>query len=112
MPKAKPAPSSAAVEPLVREVIEQMLTKTVRQMEADGLVTRTVHPVIPPHVDYALTPLGGSLGEAFCGVWKWAEKNYARVEAARQEFTRKNPRGRSAAPKTPPTASAQPRRNR
>lgn len=71
---------------LVAGVSQKMLTKTVRQMEADGLVTRTVHPVIPPHVDYALTPLGKSLGEAFCGVWKWAEKNHAKVEAARKAF--------------------------
>ena len=71
-------------------VSQKMLTKTVRQMEADGLATRTVHPIIPPHVDYALTPLGGSLGEAFCGVWKWAEKNHTKVEAARRAFGRKN----------------------
>jgi DNA-binding HxlR family transcriptional regulator len=44
-----------------------MLTQTLRRMERDGLVTRTVHPVVPPHVDYALAPLGETLGEAFCG---------------------------------------------
>ena len=71
---------------LVGGVSQKMLTKTVRQMEADGLVTRTVHPVIPPRVEYALTPLGRSLGEAFCGVWKWAEKNHAAVERARRAF--------------------------
>lgn len=74
---------------LVEGVSQKMLTKTVRQMEADGLVTRKVHPVIPPHVDYALTPLGRSLGEAFCGVWKWAEKNHTKVEAARKAFSKK-----------------------
>lgn len=73
----------------VAGVSQKMLTKTVRQMEADGLITRTVHPVIPPHVDYALTPLGRSLGDAFCGVWTWAEKNHAKVEAARLAFARK-----------------------
>ncbi len=61
-------------------VSQKMLTKTVRQMESDGLVKRTVHPVVPPHVDYTLTDLGRSLGEAFCGVWVWAEKNYDAVE--------------------------------
>ncbi len=70
-------------------VSQKMLTKTVRQMESDGLVKRTVHPVVPPHVDYTLTDLGLSLGEAFCGVWLWAEKNYDAVEQSRSAFTRK-----------------------
>lgn len=67
-------------------VSQKMLTQTLRRMERDGLVRRTVHPVIPPHVDYALTDLGDSLSEAFCGVWTWAEANHARVEAARRRF--------------------------
>jgi DNA-binding HxlR family transcriptional regulator len=50
------------------------------------MVTRTVHAVVPPRVDYRLTPLGRSLGEAFCGVWTWAEANLAAVAAARAEF--------------------------
>jgi DNA-binding HxlR family transcriptional regulator len=58
-------------------------------MESDGLVKRTVHPVVPPHVDYTLTDLGLSLGEAFCGVWIWAEKNYDSVEKSRAAFTHK-----------------------
>ncbi|MGL5009227.1 MAG: winged helix-turn-helix transcriptional regulator [Paracoccaceae bacterium] len=67
-------------------ISQKMLTQTLRQMERDGLVTRTVHPVIPPHVDYTLTPLGHSLGEAFCGVWIWAEANLQQIEQARQQF--------------------------
>ncbi len=67
-------------------ISQKMLTQTLRQMERDGLVTRTVHPVIPPRVDYRLTELGYSLGEAFCGVWTWAEENLARIEAARERF--------------------------
>jgi len=67
-------------------ISQKMLTQTLRQMERDGLVTRTVHPVIPPRVDYRLTDLGYSLGEAFCGVWTWAEENLARIEAARAQF--------------------------
>ena len=67
-------------------ISQKMLTKTVRQMECDGLVRRTVHPVIPPRVDYALTDLGRSLGAAFCGVWIWAEQNRDAVERARAAF--------------------------
>ena len=71
---------------LVDGISQKMLTKTVRQMERDGLLTRTIHPVIPPRVDYKLTDLGMSLGAAFCSVWIWAEENHARVEAARQQY--------------------------
>jgi DNA-binding HxlR family transcriptional regulator len=71
---------------LVGGVSQKMLTKTVRQMERDGLVTRTVHPVIPPRVEYELTELGRSLGEAFCGVWVWAERHGGEIERARAAF--------------------------
>lgn len=70
-------------------ISQKMLTQTLRQMERDGLVTRTVHPVVPPHVDYALTALGHSLGEAFCSVWLWAEANLTQIEGARQAFDAK-----------------------
>jgi DNA-binding HxlR family transcriptional regulator len=67
-------------------ISQKMLTQTLRQMERDGLVRRTVHPVIPPRVEYKLTDLGYGLGQAFCGVWTWAEENIARIEAARIRF--------------------------
>lgn len=67
-------------------ISQKMLTQTLRQMERDGLVIRTVHPVIPPKVEYRLTDLGFSLAEAFCGVWLWAEKNLERIEGARAAF--------------------------
>lgn len=67
-------------------ISQKMLTQTLRQMERDGLVIRTVHPVVPPHVDYRLTDLGLGLGGAFCGVWCWAEENLARIESARAAF--------------------------
>ncbi|MGU3543271.1 winged helix-turn-helix transcriptional regulator [Methylobacterium sp. A52T] len=70
----------------VGRISQKMLTQTVRQMERDGLVRRTVHPVIPPRVDYTLTPLGRSLGAAFCGVWIWAETHHAEIERARRAF--------------------------
>jgi DNA-binding HxlR family transcriptional regulator len=67
-------------------ISQKMLTQTLRQMERDGMVSRTVHAVVPPRVDYRLTDLGASLGAAFCGVWIWAEDNLARVEQARERF--------------------------
>jgi DNA-binding HxlR family transcriptional regulator len=67
-------------------VSQKMLTQTLRQMERDGLVLRTVHPVIPPKVEYQLTDLGRSLGEAFCGVWVWAETHGEEIERAREAF--------------------------
>ena len=71
---------------LVGGISQKMLTQTLRGMERDGLVVRTVHPVVPPRVEYRLTELGATLGEAFCGVWIWAERNLARVEEARRAF--------------------------
>ena len=71
---------------LVSDVSQKMLTQTLRQMERDGMVTRTVHAVVPPRVEYRLTDLGASLGAAFCGVWIWAENHLAQVEDARAQF--------------------------
>jgi DNA-binding HxlR family transcriptional regulator len=67
-------------------VSQKMLTKTLRQMECDGLITRVVHPVIPPRVDYGLTEIGRSLTCAFCGVWMWAAEHHEKVKAARERF--------------------------
>jgi DNA-binding HxlR family transcriptional regulator len=67
-------------------VSQKMLTKTLRAMERDGLVARTVFPVIPPHVEYRLTDAGLSLSEAFCGVWSWAAAHRTGVEAARHAY--------------------------
>ena len=67
-------------------ISQKMLTQTLRQMERDGLVVRTVHPVVPPRVEYRLTDLGRTLSEAFCGVWTWAEANLERIETARAAF--------------------------
>jgi DNA-binding HxlR family transcriptional regulator len=67
-------------------ISQKMLTQTLRQMERNGLVIRTIHPVVPPKVEYRLTDLGVALGEAFCGVWHWAEDNLETVEAARRAF--------------------------
>ena len=71
---------------LIGGVSQKMLTKTLRQMEADGLVVRTVFAVIPPRVEYELTESGLSLGAAFCGVWHWAEQHQAAIMRARETF--------------------------
>lgn len=83
-------------------VSQKMLTKTLRQLERDGLVTRRVHPVIPPHVDYALTPHGESLGEAACGIWIWAEKHGKQVLGSREAYDQRRAHPHLA---LPPAAS-------
>jgi DNA-binding HxlR family transcriptional regulator len=77
---------------LVHGISQKMLTQTLRNMERDGLVRRTVHPVVPPKVEYQLTGLGMSLGGAFCGVWVWAAENLEDVETARRDFDARTPR--------------------
>jgi len=59
-------------------------------MEREGLITRTIHPVVPPKVEYKLTDLGLSLSAAFCGVWVWAERHLEQVEKARAAFDNKS----------------------
>ncbi len=71
---------------LVGGISQKMLTKTLRQMEEGGLLTRTVYPVIPPKVDYELTEMGRNLSAAFCGVWHWAEHYRHEITAAQQAF--------------------------
>ena len=71
---------------MVPAVSQKMLSQTLRRMERDGLLVRTVHPVIPPRVEYKLTTLGLTLGAAFCGVWVWAVENFDAVEQARETF--------------------------
>lgn len=71
---------------LVNGISQKMLTQTLREMEREGLVIRTVHPVVPPKVEYRLTDLGLGLGAAFCGVWVWAEENLETIERARAAY--------------------------
>ena len=63
-----------------------MLTLTLRGLERDGLVTRTVFPTVPPRVDYELTKLGRSLLEPVSGIGLWARQNRAAIEEARRRF--------------------------
>jgi len=67
-------------------ISQRMLTLTLRALERDGLITRTVFPTIPPRVDYELTRLGGSLLEPVNTLGLWARKNRAAIEEARRSF--------------------------
>lgn len=67
-------------------VSQKVLASVLRQMERDGLVHRTVYAEVPPRVDYTLTPMGATLGQAFCSVWLWAKEHLVQIETARVEF--------------------------
>ncbi|TGQ71463.1 MAG: helix-turn-helix transcriptional regulator [Mesorhizobium sp.] len=67
-------------------ISQKMLTTTLRGLERDGFVTRTVFPTIPPRVDYELTELGHELLVPVSALGAWARKNTTRVRAAREKF--------------------------
>src|SRR6267378_6156101 len=71
-------------------ISQRMLTLTLRGLERDGLVTRTVFPTVPPRVDYELTDLGRSLLTPVGALGAWAVSNGDAIEAARQRFDRRN----------------------
>jgi len=75
-------------------ISQRMLTLTLRGLERDGLITRTVFASIPPRVDYALTPLGRDLLAPVSALGDWALRNQAKIERARERFD-----GELAAPK-------------
>src|SRR5665213_2565175 len=65
-------------------ISQRMLTLTLRGLERDGLVTRTVFPTVPPRVDYELTQLGRSLLEPVSGLGLWARQNRPQIQDARR----------------------------
>jgi DNA-binding HxlR family transcriptional regulator len=67
-------------------ISQRMLTLTLRGLERDGMVTRTVFPTIPPRVDYELTALGQSLTGPVMALGGWAQDNLPQIEAARARF--------------------------
>jgi DNA-binding HxlR family transcriptional regulator len=69
-------------------ISQRMLTLTLRSLERDGLVERTVTPAIPPHVSYGLTEVGRSLCVPVRALCEWAEHNVAVIESARNRFER------------------------
>ncbi|MFC3998810.1 winged helix-turn-helix transcriptional regulator [Nocardiopsis sediminis] len=67
-------------------VSHKVLTQTLRALERDGLVERTVHPTVPPRVDYALTPAGRRMRSAIDGVCAWTRAHLDHIDAARDRF--------------------------
>jgi DNA-binding HxlR family transcriptional regulator len=79
-------PASAPVS----GISQRMLTLTLRGLERDGLVTRTVFPTIPPRVDYELTDLGRGLWQPVEALGKWAGDHQTEIEDARARFDLRN----------------------
>ena len=77
-------------------ISQRMLTLTLRGLERDGLVTRTVFPTVPPRVDYELTKLGRSLLEPVNGLGLWARQNQPAIQQARERFDAAGTRRESA----------------
>jgi DNA-binding HxlR family transcriptional regulator len=75
---------------MVGGISQRMLTLTLRGLERDGLVTRTVFPTIPPRVDYELTEFGRGLSKPVEALGKWAIEHKAQIEDARKKFDQRN----------------------
>ena len=73
----------------IEGISQKMLTKTLRRLERDGLVRREVYPVVPPRVEYSLTPLGETLIRILAELCAWAEEHIEEVEAARRDYDRR-----------------------
>ncbi|WP_035382718.1 helix-turn-helix domain-containing protein [Ferriphaselus sp. R-1] len=69
----------------VGEVSEKMLAQTLQQLEQDGFINRVSHPVVPPHVEYSLTPLGEGVGQQVEALTDWIEINLPQIMQARQK---------------------------
>jgi DNA-binding HxlR family transcriptional regulator len=72
-------------------ITARMLTVTLRGLERDGIVTRTVHPVIPPRVDYALTPMGQTLLDTIGRLVTWTDSHLPEIDAARAAYDAEHP---------------------
>ncbi|MDQ6830018.1 MAG: helix-turn-helix transcriptional regulator [Gemmatimonadota bacterium] len=77
-------------------ISQRMLTVTLRGMERDGLVIRTVYPEVPPRVEYALTPLGKTLRQLVRGLVAWSGAHLTEVDTARAEYDARRERSLSA----------------
>src|SRR5579864_555035 len=73
----------------IASISQRMLTLTLRGLERDGLITRTVFPTIPPRVDYELTDLGRGLSQPVMALGEWAKNHQIEIETARARFDRR-----------------------
>ena len=80
----------------IPSVSQRMLTLTLRNLERDGIVNRTVTPTIPPRVDYELTELGQSLQRPICGLATWATENVEAIHSAQAKFDAQQDEARAA----------------
>ena len=71
---------------LVPDISQRMLTQTLRDLQRDGYVSRTVYPTQPPSVEYSLTELGKSFTVPLCALVEWAEQNHGFIRRARDMF--------------------------
>ncbi len=78
----------AALRRAIPDISQRMLTQSLRGLERDGMVMRTVYPTKPPAVDYRLTALGRSLLGPLGSLTDWANRNHAAIDAARADFDR------------------------
>nr|WP_243726831.1 helix-turn-helix domain-containing protein [Actinocrispum wychmicini] len=75
----------------VTGISQRMLTLTLRQLERDGLLTRTVHPSVPPRVDYTLTPLGTTLLDSVVALGEWATTHRQEINNNRRRYDATHP---------------------
>lgn len=80
-----------ALKSEIPDISQRMLAQTLRHLEQDGLVSRTVYPTRPPRVEYALTPLGQSFLQPMQGLLLWAKQNHQRIRSARAAFVPPQP---------------------
>jgi DNA-binding HxlR family transcriptional regulator len=76
----------AELQRAIGGISQKVLTDTLRELERNGLVARKVYPVVPPHVEYSLTPLGKSLTKVLDRVCMWAREHYLEVGQAREQY--------------------------
>lgn len=78
---------------MIEGISQKMLIQTLRKLESYGLVERTVYPVVPPKVEYALTPLGFTLLEPLYAICHWTDDHWVQMQTAAQQFQEKEKKG-------------------